>query len=194
MSRVFAYCRVSTLEQTTENQRREIEAAGFDVRAQRYIEEHISGSVAASERPGFIRLIDRMENGDVLIVTKLDRLGRNAMDIRKTVEQLADSDIRVHCLALGGVDLTSPAGKMTMQVISAVAEFERDLLLERTHSGIARAKAAGKRFGRPSALNEQQKQVVIERINLGLSISAIAREFSTTRQTILRVKAGSKLP
>lgn len=95
MSRVFAYCRVSTLEQTTENQRREIEAAGFAVKPQRLIEEHISGSVAASERPGFASLIDRMENGDVLIVTKLDRLGRNAMDIRKTVEQLAVSDIRV---------------------------------------------------------------------------------------------------
>lgn len=192
MSRVFAYCRVSTLEQTTENQRREIETAGFAVRPQRIIEEHISGSVAASERPGFIRLLDRMENGDVLIVTKLDRLGRNAMDIRKTVEQLAVSDIRVHCLALGGVDLTSPAGKMTMQVISAVAEFERDLLLERTRSGIARAKAAGKRFGRPSVLNEEQKTTVIARINSGISISAIAREFNTTRQTILRVKAGQQ--
>jgi putative DNA-invertase from lambdoid prophage Rac len=191
MSRVFAYCRVSTLEQTTENQRREIEAAGFAIRAQRLIEEHISGSVAASERPGFIRLLDRMENGDVLIVTKLDRLGRNAMDIRKTVEQLAASDIRVHCLALGGVDLTSPAGKMTMQVISAVAEFERDLLLERTHSGIARAKAAGKRFGRPSALNEQQQQAVMARINTGTSISAVAREFNTTRQTILRIRAAN---
>ncbi|MCK8262311.1 recombinase family protein, partial [Erwinia amylovora] len=154
MSRVFAYCRVSTLEQNTDNQRREIEAAGFSVKAQRLIEEHISGSVAASERPGFIKLLDRMEEGDVLIVTKLDRLGRNAIDIRKTVELLADSDIRVHCLALGGVDLTSPAGKMTMQVISAVAEFERDLLLERTHSGIARAKASGKRFGRPPTLND----------------------------------------
>ncbi|HDZ4012640.1 TPA: recombinase family protein, partial [Escherichia coli] len=96
----------------------------------------------------------------------------------------------VHCLALGGVDLTSPAGKMTMQVISAVAEFERDLLLERTHSGIARAKAAGKRFGRPSTLNEEQKLSVIARIKAGASISAIAREFNTTRQTILRVKAG----
>ncbi|EFL9197378.1 recombinase family protein [Escherichia coli] len=188
MSRVFAYCRVSTLEQTTENQLREIETAGFAVRPQRIIEEHISGSVAASERPGFIRLLDRMENGDVLIVTKLDRLGRNTMDIRKTVEQLAVSDIRVHCLALGGVDLTSPAGKMTMQVISAVAEFERDLLLERTHSGIARAKAAGKRFGGPSVLNEEQKTTVIARINAGISISAITREFNTTRQTILRVK------
>lgn len=192
MSRVFAYCRVSTLEQTTENQRREIEAAGFAVKPQRLIEEHISGSVAASERSGFARLLDRMENGDVLIVTKLDRLGRNAMDIRKTVEQLAASDIRVHCLALGGVDLTSPAGKMTMQVISAVAEFERDLLLERTHSGIARAKAAGKRLGRPPALDEEQQQVVLKLLNTGSSVSAIAREFSTTRQTILRVKAGKQ--
>lgn len=158
MSRVFAYCRVSTLEQNTENQRREIEAAGFAIRPQRVIEEYISGSVAAAERPGFMRLLDRMENGDVLIVTKLDRLGRNAMDIRKTVELLSASEIRVHCLALGGVDLTSAAGKMTMQVISAVAEFERDLLLERTHAGIARAKASGKRFGRPPALDDEQKK------------------------------------
>lgn len=188
MSRVFAYCRVSTLEQNTENQRREIEAAGFVVKSQRLIEEHISGSVAASERPGFTRLLDRLENGDVLIVTKLDRLGRNAMDVRKTVEQLTASGIRVHCLALGGVDLTSPAGKMTMQVISAVAEFEKDLLIERTHSGIARARASGKRFGRPSSLNGEQQRVVLERLNAGVSISAIAREFSTTRQTILRVR------
>ncbi|EIB96311.1 recombinase family protein [Pantoea sp. Sc1] len=189
MSRVFAYCRVSTLEQNTENQRREIEAAGFAIQPRRLIEEYVSGSVAAAERPGFMRLLDRMENGDVLIVTKLDRLGRNAMDIRQTVELLAASEIRVHCLALGGVDLTSPAGKMTMQVISAVAEFERDLLIERTHAGIARAKASGKRFGRPPALNEEQKQAVLSRIDEGASISAIAREFETTRQTILRIKA-----
>lgn len=130
-----------------------------------------------------------MESGDVLIVTKLDRLGRNAIDIRRTVEKLADSGIKVHCLALGGVDLTSPAGKMTMQVISAVAEFERDLLLERTHSGIARAREAGKRFGRPPVLSEEQKRSVLELIKSGSSISAIAREFNTTRQTILRVKA-----
>lgn len=188
MSRVFAYCRVSTLEQTTENQQREIEAAGFTVKPQRLIEEQISGSVAASKRPGFARLLDRMENGDVLIVTKLDRLGRDAMDVRKTVEQLAESDIRVHCLALGGVNLTSPAGKMTMQVISAMAEFEKDLLIERTHSGMARAKAAGKRFGRPPALNEEQQRSVLERLNAGNSVSSVAREFNTSRQTVLRIR------
>ena len=194
MSRIFAYCRVSTLEQTTENQRREIESAGFNVRPQRIIEEQISGSVAASERPGFNRLLDRLESGDVLIVTKLARLGRNTMDIRKTVEQLTETGIRVHCLALGGIDLTSPTGKMMMQVISAVAEFERDLLLERTHSGIVRARGAGKRFGRPPVLNEEQKQVVFERIKSGVSISAIAREFKTSRQTILRAKAKLQTP
>ena len=126
----------------------EIKGARFAIEARRLIEESISGSVAAKERPGFVKLIDRMESGDVLVVTKLDRLGRNAMDVRATVEQLASAGVRVHCLALGGVDLTSPAGKMTMQVIAAVAEFERDLLIERTQSGIVRAKAAGKPLGR----------------------------------------------
>lgn len=188
MSRVFAYCRVSTLEQTTENQRREIEAAGFAIRLQRLIEEQISGSLHASERPGFARLLDRMENGDVLIVTKLDRLGRDAMDVRKTVEQLAAADIRVHCLALCGVDLTSAAGKMTMQVISAVAEFEKDLLIERTHSGLARARAAGKRFGRPPALSQEQQKTAIEYLKSGASVSAVAREFRTSRQTIMRLR------
>lgn len=151
MSRTFLYCRVSTSGQFTENQVREVKAAGFDVQASRVIEETISGSIAAKERPGFQKLLDRMESGDVLIVTKLDRLGRNAMDVRQTVEHLAASGIRVHCLALGGVDLTSAAGKMTMQVLGAVAEFERDLLIERTRAGLKRAKAEGKKLGRPEA-------------------------------------------
>lgn len=189
MSRVFAYCRVSTSDQTTGNQLHEIEAAGFAVDKRRLIEESISGSVAASERPGFQKLLDKMEDGDVLVVTKLDRLGRNAMDVRATVEALANMGVKVHCLALGGVDLTSPAGKMTMGVIAAVAEFERDLMLERTKSGISRAKAAGKTFGRPPALTPNQQQRAVERISAGDAIAAIARDFNTTRQTIMRLRA-----
>jgi putative DNA-invertase from lambdoid prophage Rac len=193
MSRVFAYCRVSTLDQTTDNQRLEIESAGFSIQPSRFIEESISGSVAANERPGFKRLIDRLEPGDVLVVSKLDRLGRNATDVRSTVEQLSGSGIRVHCLALGGVDLTSPAGKMTMQVIAAVAEFERDLLVERTLSGINRAKAAGKQFGRPPALSLEKRSSVLKKLAEGQNVSALAREFNTTRQTIMRVR-DSALP
>ena len=96
------------------------------------------------EREAFLALLNKLEPSNILVVTKLVRLGRNAMDIRATVERLAAHGVRVHCLALGGADLTSPAGKMTMGFIAAVAEFERDLLIERTQSGLARAKSQGK--------------------------------------------------
>lgn len=188
MSRVFAYCRVSTSDQTTENQMLEIAAAGFAVTKQRAVEETVSGSVTASDRKGFAKLLDKLEEDDVLIVTKLDRLGRNAMDVRATVEHLTALGVKVHCLQLGGVDLTSPAGKMTMQVISAVAEFERDLLIERTQAGILRAKSEGKAFGRPAALGEAQRVIVVKRLAEGVSIAQIARDCKTSRQTIMRLR------
>lgn len=188
MSRVFAYCRVSTADQTTENQVQEIRGAGFTITPQRTITETVSGSVSAMERKGFAKLVDRLEAGDVLVVTKLDRLGRNAIDVRSTVERLEAMGVRVHCLALGGVDLTSVAGKMTMQIISAVAEFERDLLIERTNAGINRAKAEGKTFGRPSALTEKQRAEVRTLLELGTPVAQIARQFKTSRQTIMRVR------
>ncbi|MCF3948980.1 recombinase family protein [Acidiphilium iwatense] len=117
MARTFVYARVSTAGQTTDNQVQEVLGAGFAVQPNRVVVETISGSTAAIQRPGFRRLLDRLETGDVLVVTKLDRLGRNAIDVRATVDKLAALGVRVHCLALGGADLTSPAGKMTMQVI-----------------------------------------------------------------------------
>lgn len=188
MSRVFAYCRVSTSDQTTENQLQEIAGAGFTVAPQRAITETISGSVEASQRPGFASLLVKMEAGDVLVVTKLDRLGRNAMDVRATVDRLEAAGIRVHCLALGGMDLTSPAGKMTMGVINAVAEFERDLLIERTQAGLSRAKAEGKTLGRPQSLPGSVVERVRQRLAAGDTVAAVARDFSTSRQTIMRIR------
>lgn len=189
MSRIFAYCRVSTSDQVAENQVRDIAAAGFAIDARRTITETVSGSVAAMQRPEFAKLVDRLESGDVLIVTKLDRLGRNAMDVRATVEALAAIGVRVHCLALGGVDLTSPAGKMTMGVISAVAEFERDLLIERTQSGLSRARAQGKTLGRRSKLTEAQKEEVRTRKAQGASYGELASEYGTSRAAIQRIMA-----
>lgn len=188
MSRTFAYCRVSTAGQTTENQIQEIAAAGFSVTPQRTIAETVSGSIAANERKGFGALLNRLEATDVLIVTKLDRLGRNAMDVRATVERLDAMGVRVHCLALGGVDLTSPAGKMTMQVIAAVAEFERDLLVERTQAGLTRAISQGKQLGRPASLTKQHAAEVIQKIDEGAAVAALAREYGTSRQSIMRIR------
>lgn len=188
MARAFAYCRVSTNDQTTDNQIHEIEAAGFAIEPKRFVVETVSGSVAAMERKGFAKLVDRLESGDIMIVTKLDRLGRNAMDVRATVERLASDGVRVHCLALGGVDLTSPAGKMTMGVIAAVAEFERDLLIERTQAGLSRAKLDGKTLGRPSALTKEDKAQVRAQRASGISLGALAKQYGVSRAAIQRAE------
>ncbi|WP_250501682.1 recombinase family protein [Caballeronia sp. AZ7_KS35] len=186
MSRTFAYARVSRTELNTTNQLQEIKAAGFTVDAKRIVEETISGSTEAFKRPLFAKLVDRLEAGDVLIVTKLDRLGRSALDVRSTVEKLAGMGVRVHCLQLGGADLTSPAGKLIMGVLSSMAEFERDLIIERTQAGLARAKAEGVKLGRKSALSPREQQKVREALAEGVSVSQLARDYSTSRATILR--------
>ncbi|TPE64492.1 recombinase family protein [Sandaracinobacter neustonicus] len=193
MSRVFAYCRVSTADQTTDNQLGEIEAAGFKPDPKRVVTETVSGSTAAMERKGFAKLVDRLESGDILIVTKLDRLGRNAMDVRATVDRLAVLGVRVHCLALGGVDLTSPAGRMTMGVIAAVAEFERDLLIERTRAGLSRAKAEGKALGRRSSLTAPQQEEICAKLAEGQSYRSLAKAYGVGLATIQRAQraAGS---
>ena len=193
MSRTFAYLRVSTADQTTDNQMGEVRAAGFSVQSRRCIAETISGSVTAKQRPGFQRLLDRLEEGDVLIVTKLDRLGRNAIDVASTVSELADLGVRVHCLQLGGVDLTSSTGKLTMGVINAVAEFERDLIVERTQAGLARAKAQGTKLGPRFKLTDVQKAEVRRRLANKESVRSLAKEYGVSRQTIARVREAGTL-
>ena len=188
MSRTFAYLRVSSFDQTTENQVREIEAAGFKVQPRRVVSETVSGSSAIEQRPGFMKLMDRLEREDVLIVTKMDRLGRNAIDVATIVEKLSGIGVRVYCLALGGMDLTSPAGRMTMGVINSVAQFERDLLIERTQSGLKRAKAEGAVFGRPATLDEGQRKAVRKELEKGASVSDLARRYGTSRQTVMRAR------
>ena len=190
----MGYVRVSTVGQTTENQIQEIEAAGFKVDPRRVVSETVSGSSAIEQRPGFIKLLNKLEHDDVLIVTKLDRLGRNAIDVATTVAKLSDMGVRVHCLALGGVDLTSPAGRMTMGVINSVAQFERDLLIERTQSGLKRAKAGGEVFGRPPTLTEAQRAAVREQIAAGASTvfacSAVSSQRRDSRSAKPRLRSG----
>ncbi|CAE6858786.1 Tn3 family transposase ISYps3 [Paraburkholderia domus] len=193
MSRTFAYARVSKTELTTGNQLQEIKSAGFAVEPQRIVEETVSGSTEAFKRPLFAKLVDRLEKGDVLIVTKLDRLGRSALDVRSTVEKLASMGVRVHCLQLGGADLTSSAGKLIMGIISSMAEFERDLIIERTQAGLARAKAEGKQLGRKSSLTPDEQQRIREALEQGVSVSQLARDFDTSRATILRAKGRESL-
>jgi putative DNA-invertase from lambdoid prophage Rac len=186
MARTFLYARVSTAEQHTANQLLEVSSAGFAVHPRHLIEETISGSVPAAERPGFAKLLERLDEGDTLIVTKLDRLGRNTTDVLRTVETLAEAGVHVHCLALRGVDLTSASGKLHMTVLAAVSQFERDLLIERTHAGLARAKAEGKKLGRRHSLTMKQKAEIKAKITAGATARGLAKEYAVSHPTILK--------
>lgn len=184
----FSYTRVSTADQHTANQDQEIERAGYAVDAA--YAETISGKVPAMDRPEFARMVDaisRTRKPKCLVVTKLDRLGRDGVDVQKTIKQLAAMGCAVKVLQLGDLDLTSSAGKLILATLSAVAEMERDLLVERTQSGLQRAKAQGKQLGRPRKINPVDIPTIRGRLENGETISALARQYGTSRATIMRL-------
>jgi putative DNA-invertase from lambdoid prophage Rac len=187
MTRVFAYARVSTLEQVTSNQREQIAGAGYSVEDHRFIEEQVSGSVPAFKRAGFKRLLDKMESGDTLIVTKLDRIGRDSIDVQNTVEYFTKNGIRLIVLQLGNLDLTSSSGALMVKVLAAVADFERELIVERVQSGLARAKSEGKQLGRPQKTTAEQRKTIVEQLAKGVTVSQLARDFKVSRATVLSI-------
>lgn len=191
---VFGYGRVSTGQQTTENQRLELEQAGYRIEPDYwYADEGVSGKVAASQRPAFKRMLGQIRKGETLVVSKLDRLGRDAIDVLQTVRQLGERGIKVIVLQLGATDLASPAGKLLLSMLAAVAEMERDLLVERTQAGLARAKSEGKRLGRPSKTTPEQRGEILHRLGAGESVSSLARLYSVSRANIINIRevAGS---
>lgn len=191
MGRTFAYCRVSTADQTTENQIQEIRAAGFAIAEHRVIQETVSGSVKAAERPAFSLLLQKLEPGDSLLVTKLDRLGRDSTDVVGTVNRLKGMGVSVRCLALGDTDLTSSVGQMTMTILAAVAQFERDLIKERTYAGLARAKSEGRVGGRRVKLSQEQQAAILGRLGAGAGVRELAREYEVVPSTIMRIRDGA---
>ncbi|APE99919.1 MULTISPECIES: recombinase family protein [Pseudomonas] len=184
MSRTFAYGRVSTLEQSTDNQLLALQQKGFDIQPQRWFAEQVSGGMPALHRPEFSKMADRMEAGDSLVVLKLDRLGRDVQDVLATIEVLAARNIHVKSLDLEGVDLTSAAGKLQLTVLAAVAAFERDRITERTKEGLKRAVNDGKILGRPAAV--RTTKAVQEQKAKGLSQSEAAAAMKVGIATIKR--------
>ncbi|MBT6219662.1 MAG: recombinase family protein, partial [Rhodospirillaceae bacterium] len=123
-----------------------------------------------------------------LIVTKLDRLGRDAIDIMTTVKRFSEMGCAVRVLQLGDLDLASSAGKLVLSTLSAVAEMERDLLIERTNAGLARARAEGKALGRPKVTNKKSAAEISDKLHEGVSVAQIAREHGVSRMTVMRIR------
>jgi putative DNA-invertase from lambdoid prophage Rac len=191
MSRVFAYARVSTVDQLTENQLQQITQAGYTIEPQRYIEEKVSGSVSASQRVGFQDLLKKIEKGDTLIVTKLDRIGRDSIDVQQTVDHFLKAGIRLVVLQLGNLDLTSSAGSLMVKMLAAVADFERDLIIERTQAGQARARAEGTHMGRPSKTSKEEQGTILKALQGGATVSSLALQFKVSRATIINIRNGA---
>lgn len=182
--RIFAYGRVSTVNQTSDNQRLELAQAGYEVADHRWFSDTISGSVPALQRPSFVKMLDKLEPQDMLVVSKLDRLGRSMLDVLQTIDLLKSRRIKLKVLALGDTDLNSPAGKILVSVLASTAELERDLLIERTQVGLQRAKAEGKQLGRKPKTNDSDKLDIQKSIEAGETISSIARRYGISRATV----------
>lgn len=204
MSRHFLYCRVSTADQATANQILAAEKAGYTFKPARIVEEQISGTVPAMERPKFAEMVGKLEEEDFLVVTKMDRLGRNAADIDRTVETLRARGVRVIALDLPVMEVTSAAGDLVRRMFAAFAQFERDQLVERTHAGLARAKAEGKTLGRKDALAEIARKRRIERselvdeirakITAGGSVRTVAKDYGVSHPVIVRAMQANDTP
>ncbi len=190
---VHSYLRISTLDkgQSVENQRIAIRDAGYATDIW-YAEQGVSGSVKALERPEFSKLAANIVKGDLLVVTALDRLGRDAEDILNTVNTFQRKGVRVCILALGNTDVTSVMGKAFITMLSALAEMERNILRERTKQGMARTAEEGVYVGRPLAIHPD----VMEKAMNGTSVDKLAKEHNVSRGTLFRnvKKWAGKMP
>jgi putative DNA-invertase from lambdoid prophage Rac len=186
---VFGYGRVSTAEQTTDNQRLEIERAGYAV--EYWYADTVSGKAHAAQRKQFGVLLGKLRARDTVIVSKLDRLGRDAPDVLSTIKSMATLGVEVVVLQLGKLDLASTPGKLMLAMLAAIAEMERDLIVERTQAGLARAKAEGKVLGRPAKTTPEQRKAMIDAYKQKTSVSALARLYGISRATVLTVVKSS---
>jgi putative DNA-invertase from lambdoid prophage Rac len=190
---LFGYGRVSTADQHTSNQRKELEDAGWPI-ATWFEDTGVSGASTAAQRPAFRKLLEAVEvilgagQKAALVVSKLDRLGRDTIDVLQTIKALGGKKVRVYVHQLGDFDLTSTAGKMTLSVLAAVAEMERDLIRERTVAGQARAKAEGKHIGRPASTTHKDRREILRLLAAGTSVSEVARQFNVSRGTVINVR------
>ena len=180
----LGYARVSTDEQTLTSQAQRLSASGCE----KLFEEKVSG--ATRNRPKLEKLIEQLRKGDVLVVTRLDRLARSTSELLGIAERITEKKAGLQSLDEPWADTTSPSGRMIMTVFAGIAEFERTLILSRTQEGRLAAQARGVAFGRPRKMQPDQQELARELVRDGKSISAVARTFNVHPATIYRVLDG----
>lgn len=183
---LVGYMRVSSDSdrQNTDLQRDALLAAGVDAR--HLFEDHASGS--KDDRPGLVKALGFVRPGDVLVVWKLDRLGRSLSHLLAIVSTLKDSQVAFRSLT-EGMDTTTASGELLFHVFGALAQYERALIQERVIAGLAAAKRRGRVGGRPACIVGEKRDAIIAALNDGMSKAAVCRNFNVKRTTLIETLA-----
>ena len=179
----LGYARVSTFDQDPQMQIDALIDAGIDAR--HLYEERMSGSTR--NRPKLTEALDFVKEGDTLVVWKLDRLGRSLQDLIQIVRDLKERGVGFKSLT-EGIDTTSSGGMLIFHIFGSLAQFERELIRERTLAGLESATKQGRKGGRPRALSKEQRELMDRLLEEGKGISVVARTLNTSRSTIYREK------
>jgi DNA invertase Pin-like site-specific DNA recombinase len=180
---IVGYARVSTREQDLRGQIAELRAAGC---AKVYSEK---ASGARSDRAELAKVMKRLQPGDVVIVTRLDRLARSTRDLLNVLAAVTERGAGFRSLKDAWADTTTPHGRLMLTVLGGLAEFERELIRARTGEGRERAKKDGVRFGRPPKLTAHQRREALQRMDAGEPVVELARTFGVDRATLYRMQA-----
>src|SRR6516165_10880720 len=175
---VYGYARVSTNGQDLALQEEALRNAGCT----KIFAEKKSGT--RSDRPKLMRLLSIVDQGDTIIVTRLDRLARSSLDLLHTVDRISKAGASFRSIADAWCDTTTPHGKLILTVLGGLAEFERSLIMARTKAGIEHAREIGKTFGRPKKLNERQRLMIAERRAKGETLEELAEAFGVGVATV----------
>lgn len=179
---IYGYARVSTQGQTLEAQIEALKAAG----AERIFQEKVSG--AKADRPELKKLLKAVQAGDMVLMTRLDRLARSTRDLLNILTALADRGASFRSLSDPWADTTTPHGRLMVTILGGLAEFERELILARTREGVARAKARGAKLGRPRTLTREQTTEALQELATGtMTVRELARRYNVSASTISRL-------
>jgi DNA invertase Pin-like site-specific DNA recombinase len=178
----IGYARVSTQDQNLQIQLETLEKAGCE----RIYKEKKSGATRA--RPELVRALENLRKGDVVIVWKLDRLARSTRDLLDITDKIKAAGAQFKSISEPWADTTSPAGKMVMTVFAGIAEFERELIHERTSAGRVSAKKRGVKFGRPHRLSSEQRKLALRLLGEDNSVRQVADTFGVHVATIYRLQ------
>jgi DNA invertase Pin-like site-specific DNA recombinase len=180
---LIGYARVSTYGQTLDSQLDQLRAAGCSRRD--IYREKATG--ARPDRRELSRMLRKLAPGDVVTVTRIDRLARSTFDLFGIVKRIVDAKAQFRSLAEPWADSTSSTGRLMLAVLGGLADVERDLIRTRTAEGRSRAKAQGKRMGRPPSLTPAQQKEAIRRRAQGATLEELARSYNVSRATISRL-------